>query len=912
MGSNSNTAMQGRTMENAAHPTAIGANILRGGLFNVNTNPAPIRSGYIEPRNNSTALRPSIKDAYSGTPTPQYANGYVGTPGNGYAADAVRADAALDRVSGRIILRGQAWDDQLIDEIRVRVDTARPTAINTGAATTVLKLLPVNKTTGVVDYTYNGTDAIPVTHEKRLVWPSAPTATAPIQAWAVEEMHWKTGHTVEWAYILNTESYTGTPYITVIVKDKNGAPTATPPGLLNGDPNGAKNSDGSLANYSPIQIDSENQANDRFHNQLQVTITPYVVGFARADEYATNRSLQGWYSFFQGEEGIRLLGYNLGGTAPTMYIRHGGTDANPTRTQITGVAVGAASSFAPRRYTFNMPTDAQSGRIEVTNPAAYNHSSVHASRSWNREANANISSSGLWTNKPYAHIWRTVQDNTAPRTYFGGTGNLSSNPTSPGMALEYANATANPGRLHAAWTSFAEATYYYGSNNGNRTAMQFAPGGDPFGETDISLFNGTYTGTTTGYAPNISAVYQNDGAPYVLLRTTMTVHNNNGNNQEHRNARISASIIQDGSDDQPVANRRASERWRNTRIAKAAANADNNPTDPYAAPSNNQNTNLNLSGNDFRTGRTYMTAYDSQGKYLWFGMRYQTGANTYDNYTRIIDGVTGTADVDRTTPIATTGTGNVDASANKGEFSAVDYDGNGPVIAYYDQANDTVRIAFGTLGNGNYASITSWTRRNLLPTGHALFRGSGTYISMKVASNNNIHLAFYNSAYKTLVYARLTRNTTAANGVEEIYTIDNIIEGGIWTDISVDGTGNPWIVYGDIARKGNTDGARLAYKSSASTGIAFNSGTANANRLRCPVTGADISTWEAVTMPASFIVKDDRLNIEAWPPTNRAGGTAPATANPAGGWNAAIGYPSDWYRIGYFFNPAWRDTAVTW
>ncbi|MCL2194092.1 MAG: hypothetical protein FWB78_11960, partial [Treponema sp.] len=80
--------------------------------------------------------------------------------------------------------------------------------------------------------------------------------------------------------------------------------------------------------------------------------------------------------------------------------------------------------------------------------------------------------------------------------------------------------------------------------------------------------------------------------------------------------------------------------------------------------------------------------------------------------------------------------------------------------------------------------------------------------------------------------------------------------------------------------------------------------------LNCRVTGASISGWEAVSMAAPFRVSYDRLNIEAWPPSNRANptgaaaaqmGTTPATS---GVWNAAIGYVGDrYFRIGYFFRP---------
>jgi hypothetical protein len=55
-------------------------------------------------------------------------------------------------------------------------------------------------------------------------------------------------------------------------------------------------------------------------------------------------------------------------------------------------------------------------------------------------------------------------------------------------------------------------------------------------------------------------------------------------------------------------------------------------------------------------------------------------------------------------------------------------------------------------------------------------------------------------------------------------------------------------------------------------------------------------------MPSRFKINNDRLNIEAWPPTVRGGALSGAP-----GWNAAVGYASDMYRIGYFYYPGFRD-----
>jgi len=58
-------------------------------------------------------------------------------------------------------------------------------------------------------------------------------------------------------------------------------------------------------------------------------------------------------------------------------------------------------------------------------------------------------------------------------------------------------------------------------------------------------------------------------------------------------------------------------------------------------------------------------------------------------------------------------------------------------------------------------------------------------------------------------------------------------------------------------------------------------------------------------MPAQYTVNNDRLNIEVWPPTNRANPGGTITGDP--GWNAAIGYASpELYRVGYFIYPQFK------
>jgi hypothetical protein len=854
-GNNLNGTVQGNTRNNAAAPRGIGLNILRGGLYNVKTERDIVKSGHIEPRNNSTALNAWYDERNDGVWAQLQPNGFETGDSNQLAG------STKDRVSGKVILRGKVWDNQLIDSISIQLGTA-------ATATPILRLLPVNNTNGAIDYGNTQTTG----YTKKMV----PATAATTGVYAVEELHWQTGHTVEWAYIWDTEGSSAgatADYRVRISAMDNINPKSSVPVLM---------------------TEEVLPPNAKFHNDFTVDIVPYVVGFERQSQFATTRSLQGWYSFYRGETDIALLGYNLGGaTTPDIRIR----TAPDTTTAMTGLRNEnvATRYLFPRRYYFTVPdaTTSVSGKIEVTagnvatGTPAYNHTSSHTNKSWNKESNAYTSGSELWINKPYAHIWRTAESGTAPATYFGN-GTDSRNLSSPGMALEYINATNNvsvPGRLHAAWSIYGEANYYYGSNqNGNRIAMT-ATGtdiSDPFVDPDISLFNGMYNGIGTAAATqdtaNIVVVHQYDGLAHVALKTRL-------------NTTVAIRLS-----DPPYATTgtgRPTQRWRNSRIAKAARNG---ATD--------------AEGN---AGRAYVTSYDSQFGNMWFNSRYNAVSNAYT-----IDGTPSGA-TDYAAPAITVNKttasgGNLGTVTNAGEYSAVDYDQYGPVIAYYDQVNDTLRLAYGNITANQ--EVNNWGRQYVISdANHQLRKGSGKYVSIKVDRLNGIHLAFYNSNLQTVVYAYAEARTsgTATNAVftfNTVHTVDNVILGGTWTDIAVDNLGNPWITYGDTSRNGNYDGVRMAYKSQASNAIA--TGAIAFTRPATPLAGVgtapSITGWEAISMPANFTVNNDRLNIEAWPPTVRGGGTLGTRATgAANAWNAAIGYASDIYRVGYFYVPTFKE-----
>jgi hypothetical protein len=866
------------TAKNAANPTAVGSNIVRGGLYNTNTAREMVKSGYIDPRDQSKALAPRVQNSDGEWINPTYPLKVEG--------DSVSTTDSNDKVSGKIILRGLARDDQLIDEIQIQ--------IGNDPQKTILTLQ---------DFKEDGITPITQGYEGEIV-----TKIAPVyipnndpdlvvdyrnKAFAVETLHWKTGHTVEWSYIWDTETEPTTD------RNNMGPMTDVPIVVEVKDKNSGKTSDSKTST-------SDAPENGTYHNKVNVDIVPYITGFER-ETSTTKRSLQGWYSFYRGENGIKVKGYNFGNADSTVTVLLNGTSLGTT-----SVATGD-NPQQKRVFNISDATTWDSGQITLTvgdSTEAHNNSITVAdiaTRSWNKEYNEFTPGSTLWVNIPYAHIWQTKQvignSTTTAGTVFGANGD-SAGLDSPGMALQYNGSEA--GKLHAVWSAPNTDEVFYARNDGyneysnnntgniTSTRQRLKLTGEPYTATDIDYYNAG----DNEHKNNASAVmsYQRDGGPRLVLKPTMveSVATNNGGGDD------AGYIIARGI------NPSSTNRWQNARIIKAAVST------AEGAP-----------------GHVYITAYDAYQSYkrLFFtaeGDRVMTaggynvsgqpdGQGNPNDRERFLDGNNSGVGVVNSNTWGSVGTTNTDGttsstSSSAGQWSAVDYDSSTkPVVVYYDETNNTLRLAYftGTVTATdltNLGTMTNWIRRYVLPTGHKLRAGSGTYVSMKIDRANKItaqnveggygttdedtiHLAFYNSTYRTVVYAvgSLTGNFKA-------YAIDRVVEGGQWTDISVDKDGNPWIVYADASRLGNRDGVRIAYKGTFT------------RSLKDTITGEDIKGWEAMTMPSESKVNNDRLNIAVWPPTGIASSDL-TTASPIGGWHAAVGYGSDQFRIGYFFKP---------
>ena len=813
---NSTPGNLANTIRRALEPRGIGENILRGGLYN-DTNDADVElmpSGHIEPRTYTTG---------TAGPNPLYpwiktSTGYIAYSAAGLVAgddpenktgtgSAFNVSIARDKVSGKIILRGSAHDDQLIREIRIHIGTsADPNLyhLTNGQGMAILRL----DESGTAASNPNFRTLQPVPG---------------VAAGVYQEFHWRDGHSVEWSYVWDTEAITdpaGTPV------DNMGIWAAAIDYLGGSGKNGQPSA----------EVNTDNYSTEVFKSTLQTDIVPYVTGFERESRYATQRSRQGWYSFYEGERDIAILGYNLAGSGNTVTLQHG---ANA----VTDVINLPVTSQNKNRVVFNMPEADHSLYIEDDNRTdsgkiilkvggtqeALNHS-TNFNQSWNREDSA--IGAELWINRPHAHIWRSRHQRGPHATFFGSNTSISGAAngyglSTPAMALEYTGTGSNAGRLTAVWAVYGTTDMYYVRGAGRTAnAINNAVRIEPSMGTDVSLYNGAIADGAMVF------VYERDGRPQLRVR-----HGDNF-----------------GANYRLVRNYGPTKNYMNNRVLRTS-------------------------------GHSHVSTYDALESSLQYGVvtGRSSGSASSNRAEYYIDG----------RGVGNAATGSIAASADAGLFSAIDYDSTGPVIAYYDMDNDTLRIAYANTMRPT--ALTNWTRNYVFPTGHAFRSGSGRDVSIKIDNSNGIHLAFKSSGRNTLVYAYAPSRAAPFTA----YVVDNSVKGGTRTKVSVDEDGNPWIVYGS-SRIGSYDGARIAYRS-GKTGIGderwFDRDVTGQNPAENNSYG-----WEAVTLPSEYTIGDDRLNIEVWPPTVRGG-----TLGDDPGWDAVIGYASDRFRLAYFYKPAWKD-----
>jgi hypothetical protein len=309
------------TTEANAGPTAIGNNKLLGGLYMTGSGFAAAISGHVEPRGAAAASYNSFLEKND---LDQY------VPSTNFPQDAV---------SGKVILRGYASDNQRITAIRLDIGGTVEEIINLNTATGRLK-----------------------------------PAGGAIKSWVYDELTLE-GHKVEWAYVWDTQtlpssSPVGSVSVRAIARDARISSYAPAPPYT-------------IASNESVEVDQgpgtalPPAANNVDYNTITLDRAPYITGLVTALSSAYpsnpstfNRSALGLYPV-RDDETITINGFNFNGTSTVVKVGSttlSGVTSVAVNTQIR-VPVGTSAVSGPLLVTVG---SVDSVNNKNSNTASYN------------------------------------------------------------------------------------------------------------------------------------------------------------------------------------------------------------------------------------------------------------------------------------------------------------------------------------------------------------------------------------------------------------------------------------------------------------------------------------------------------------------------------------------------------------
>ena len=416
-----------QTQQRSLAPMSIGDNRLRGGLWNTDERAATIaKSGHIEPRRTTSLTNTQMGGAASaGEATISHPQ--AGTPASTFFA--------TDTVSGRVILRGFAEDDQRINRIDLVFNNTAP---STGFQTVTILSKPANNSAASA-----GTPATFIPATTGLL--AVPTGTNTTnRVYYTDDLNLYR-HRVEWAYIWDTEAIpntivAGAANVRAIVYNDNSATIET-----------INNIGYTIANKSSVDTNAPTTGTAgtlNNYNRIAVNIRPYITGFMRNQNAGSlnTRSRQGRYMFARGEVAV-VTGFNLlsGNTNTNIILPGTGTN----RVSITTANVGtignygitAANNVRYRQFTIPETQSGTTGAVAsgtglvtltvngysavntptpvatATNETAASIRPMVSNRPviqpWNVEYDPGKEGSELWDDYTTVHIWQSNDTTTA-------------------------------------------------------------------------------------------------------------------------------------------------------------------------------------------------------------------------------------------------------------------------------------------------------------------------------------------------------------------------------------------------------------------------------------------------------------------------------------------------------------------
>jgi hypothetical protein len=512
-----------QTQQRSLAPMSIGANRTRGGVWNTNTGfnwNVITKSGHVEPR--AITGLPSPYSTYKHTLTPAQMGGsaYANIWDNSGGTVNPNAFYEVDTVSGRVILRGYAEEDQRIQQ----VDLVFTTSGGTSKTVTILEQAN-DAANGGNPGTYvpatTGFLKVPLEENGKVYFHD----TADVRR-----------HRVEWAYAWETETtppnfIVGSVNVRAVAYNMNDAPVDL---ASAGKVSGILEAGETTGETAQEQHTSDSVTNPGFptglykYNTINFNVRPYMTGIRRdlSKSYHNNRSLQGRVALSRGET-IAVTGFNLGGGGTTTTLSLPGAASLPTsavngsqqsnyqlesaeayRSRIlsSAIPVGATTTVAGNNangavrlivassgdsfYAVNtrVPNNANGERpLLNTGGDAVDSGGSHWIQPWNTESSAGIEGSDLWDDFTSVHIWSdgvVPANNSRDNGYFRSQGDnwVILNPS---MSINPRNGVLHASHTEGGGGSLNNGKLKRSTNAGNADAVTLRRFYDPIIHSDI-------------------------------------------------------------------------------------------------------------------------------------------------------------------------------------------------------------------------------------------------------------------------------------------------------------------------------------------------------------------------------------------------------------------------------------------
>ena len=371
---------------NTTVESSASANSNRGSLYKDGT----VIKGHIEPRQNSPVDNTSLKDP---------------------------------DVSGTIILRGEALDNQRIASIVLKLNGSNVTIAEWDSETKQLEA-------------QNG-------------------------ARIVDDLG-LSGHYAEWSYAWDTNAIIkyDVPVVVSVKDSKGNTNTTTVFASGTNDNKPRTNGDGGT-------VDNRFTSDGWGYNSMTVDAVPYITNVKRNSTYNTNRAKSGAIPLLREEWSNRIEGFNLGTDISQVSVElTENKDGTGNKTAISNIAKDGTTT------TFQVPASAKDGYLSTfVNEIRSINNINDNSQEYNRESNEYDAKTTYWTDDRYVRIWQNKSSDYFPS---------SENPVYPSMGV------GNTGELYASFSNYSTASVYFARYQGSGREAVFSCY-DPPEETDICV-----------------------------------------------------------------------------------------------------------------------------------------------------------------------------------------------------------------------------------------------------------------------------------------------------------------------------------------------------------------------------------------------------------------------------------------